>query len=617
MRLTIAGKSVLTVCLLICFSLALVGLYLERREREFLVKQVAARLEAQASLLAAETPESIVFGDAWARGAAARTKSRVTVIASDGRVLADSDEPSVQMDNHRQRPEVVEALRSGWGMSVRFSDTMNRDLVYVGRSVPTAVAGPLVLRLSVPLGEVSQGSGQFRRDFLGIAALSLVAASGIAVLWARGMARQLRRMVDFARGVPQGHVPDRLPAVSHDELADLATALNTMAADLQSTMARLEDESRRSRTIMESMGDGLLVLDGRGRVSLLNPAAERLFDIEQKAALGHTPLEVIRSHELDDLLKAAAEAESAVSAEIALVRPKRRVLAGTAVAMRDKHGTALGTVVALRDITQLKRLEEVRMEFVLNVSHELRTPLTAIRGYAETLLDGGLADRENAQKFLQIIHRHAERLGRLLNDLLELSDLELERTPLQRRPIMCADIARQGVALLAPQAEKKQITLDVAIPEDVPPVLVDRDRSVQVLVNLLDNAVKYTPQGGKVTVAARLVPTEEWRAGDKNAVATQQLSLPGASLPRQFVELSVTDTGIGIPEKDLPRLTERFYRVDKARSRELGGTGLGLAIVKHLVAALEGTLAIESKLGEGTRVRVLLPAAASAPPATP
>ncbi len=616
MRLTIASKTALTVCLLICFSLALVGLYLERREHESLVKQVAARLEAQASLLAAETPESVVFGDAWARGAAIRTNGRVTVIAPDGRVLADSEEPSAQMDNHRERPEVVEALRGGWGTAVRFSDTVNRHLVYVARSVPTTVRGALVLRLSVPLGEVSKGSGDFRRDFLGIAALSLLAASAIAVLWARSMARQLRRMIAFARGVSHGQMPDRLPATSRDELADLAIALNAMAADLHGTLERLEDEGRRSRTIMASMGEGLLVLDGRGRISLLNPAAERLFDRDHSAVLGHTPLEVIRSHELDDLLHAAAKTDGGVSAEITLVRPRRRTLAGTAVTMRDAHRMTLGTVVALRDITQLKRLEEVRMEFVLNVSHELRTPLTAIRGYAETLLDGGLADRENAQKFLEIIHRHAERLGRLLNDLLELSNLELERTPLQLRPVACADIARQGVALLAPQADKKQISLTIAIPEDIPPILVDRDRSVQVLVNLLDNAVKYTPHGGKVTVAARRVPAGEWKHSENDAGEPSPPRPASTPTAREFVELTVTDSGIGIPEKDLPRITERFYRVDKARSRELGGTGLGLAIVKHLVAAHNGALSIDSTMGEGTRVRLFLPAAPHLPTAS-
>jgi two-component system phosphate regulon sensor histidine kinase PhoR len=295
---------------------------------------------------------------------------------------------------------------------------------------------------------------------------------------------------------------------------------------------------------------------------------------------------------MDDLLKKAIHQEGGAGAEITLVHPRRRILAGTAVAMRDAQGIVQGTVLALRDITQLKRLEEMRMEFVLNVSHELRTPLTAIRGYAETLLDSGFADRENSQKFLEIIHRHSERLGRLLNDLLELSNIELEKTPLHLRPVPIPELARQTMTLLTSQAEKKRIQLSTAIPEELPPVLGDRDRLVQILVNLVDNAIKYTPEGGIVTVTARVAPAE-------------------AQGGRGAVELVVTDTGIGIPQKDLPRLTERFYRVDKARSRELGGTGLGLAIVKHLVAAHGGTLSIESKVGEGTQVRVALPAGPS------
>ena len=620
MRMTIGVKSILAVCLLITFSLTLVGLYLTKREREFVVEQTVARLEAQAALLATETPQSLVSGDAWAREVARRTKTRVTVIAADGRVVADSEEPSHQMENHRGRPEVAAALQTGSGHAVRFSRSVTRDLVYFALRVPTATGEPRLLRLSAPVGEVFQRSGQFRRTFVGIAAVSLLAALAIAVLWAQGTVRQLRRMVAFARGVSHGTMPDRLPVTSRDELGDLASALNAMAADLKTTLERLEAEGRRSRAIMESMGEGLLVLDERGKVALVNPAAERLLGIAQTAALGRSPLEVVRSHELDDLVKAAARTEGDSKAEITLVHPRRRVLAGTAVAMRDPQGVSQGTVLAIRDITQLKRLEEMRMEFVLNVSHELRTPLTAIRGYAETLLSEGLADPANAQKFLEIIHKHSERLGRLLNDLLELSNIELGRAALHLRPVPCAEAARQSAALLAPQAEKKGLQLITAIPEDVPPVLADRDRLVQILVNLIDNAVKYTPKGGKVTVAARRVEHSKGQVVDSASSEERDAATLMDKLtarPVDLVELSVTDTGVGIPEKDLPRLTERFYRVDKGRSRELGGTGLGLAIVKHLVAAQNGTLAIGSTLGEGTQVRVTLPAAAQAPAPLP
>jgi two-component system phosphate regulon sensor histidine kinase PhoR len=578
---------------LIAFSLTLAGVSLERRERAALVDQAVARLEAQASLLSPEVTTGISEGDAWARRVSTRAKARVTVIAADGRVVADSDEPSSQMENHADRPEVVAALAERSGHAVRFSRTVHRDLVYFAQVMPEVDGRRLVLRLAIPVGEVARGFGRFRRDFLAIAAISLAVAVGIALLWARRITLPLRQMAGFAKGVAQGELTQRLSVRSRDELGELAGALNAMAADLHGTLHRLEAEGQRIRAIMESMAEGLLVIDARGRISLVNPAAEVLLGLKKEVTLGQTPLEAVRSHELDDLLKAAARREGAISAEITLVYPHRRILAGTAVAMRDAAGALLGTVLAIRDVTQLKRLEEARMEFVVNVTHELRTPLTAIRGYAETLLDQGLEDRVEARKFLEVIHRHAERLGRLLNDLLDLSDIELERTPLAIQPVEVAEAARHAVATLHPQAEQKGIRLVAAIPHDLPPVLADRDRLVQILVNLVDNGVKYTPGGGTVTVRAR--PASD------SAIHN----------PQSTIAIEVEDTGIGIPEKDLPRLTERFYRVDKARSRELGGTGLGLAIVKHLVQAQHGALAIESEPGRGTRVRFTLPAASA------
>ena len=593
MRLTIAGKTVLTISLLIAFSLALVGLYLERRERTSVIAQTVARLEAQASLLSLEVGAGLAEGDAWARRVKARTGARVTLVASDGRVLADSDESSNRMENHARRPEVAAALAEESGHAMRFSATVGRDLLYFAQALPRSGGDRLILRLSVPVGQVAQGFSRFRRDFLAIAVISLVVASGIAILWTHGISRQLRQMVRFAQGVSRREMTTRLPIASRDEIGELAEALNAMAASLKETLHQLEDEGQRIRTIMQSMAEGLLVIDARGKISLVNPAGEALLGLREARALGQTPLEMIRSHELDDLLKAAGQREDAVAAEITLIYPRRRILAGTAATIRGAGGAVEGTVLALRDITRLKRLEEMRMEFVLNVSHELRTPLTAIRGYAETLLDGDLKDQEEARRFLEVINRHSERLARLLDDLLDLSNIELERVPLHIRPLTLPEVARQATAMVMPQVGQKSIRMENAIPADLPPVLADRDRLVQVLVNLLDNAVKYTPSGGSVTLRAAVLPAE----GDQG----------GPGQPR--VEIVVEDTGIGVPKRDLPRITERFYRVDKARSREMGGTGLGLAIVKHLVEAHAGTLAIESELGKGTLVRVILPVA--------
>jgi two-component system phosphate regulon sensor histidine kinase PhoR len=598
MRFGVATKAILPIAALIVFSLTLVGLYLERQQRAVVVAQVVGRLDAEASLLSREVPAALAEGDAWARGAEARAKARITLIASDGRVLADSQEPSIQMENHATRPEVAEALAKGSGHALRYSRTVKRDLLYFAQAIPQPDAGFVVLRLAVPIQEVILGFSRFRRDFLAGAVISLALTVGIAYLWARRITLPLRQMAGFAKSVAQGELHRRLPVRTRDELGELAGALNAMAADLDGTLRRLEAEGQRIRAIMESMAEGLLVIDARGHISLVNPAAEVLLGLKREAALGQTPLEAVRSHELDDLFEAAAKREDAAGAEITLTYPRRRILAGTAVAVRDATGALQGTVVALRDVTQLKRLEEARMEFVVNVSHELRTPLTAIRGYAETLLDQGLEDRAEARKFLEIIHRHAERLGRLLNELLDLSNIELERTPLSIRSVPVAEVIRHAAAMLLPQAEQKAIRLVNAVPDDLPPVLADRDRLVQILVNLIDNAVKYTPEGGTVTLHAR--PISDFGS---------QISDSAIRNPQSAIAIEVEDTGIGIPEKDLPRITERFYRVDKARSREMGGTGLGLAIVKHLVQAHGGTLVIESEVGRGTTVRFSLPAA--------
>jgi two-component system phosphate regulon sensor histidine kinase PhoR len=607
MRFGIATKAILPIAALIAFSLMLVGLYLEGVQQAVVVAQVVARLEAEASLMSRDVAAALLQGDAWAREAGGRAEARVTVIAPDGQVLADSEEPSRQMENHATRPEVATALAKGSGYALRFSSTAQRDLLYFAKVIPQHDAGFVVLRLAVPMQEVIQGFGRFRRDFLLGSVISLVLTVGIAYLWAHRITRPLRQMVGFARAVARGEMTRRLHVRSFDEMGELAGALNAMAADLDGTLHRLEAEGQRIRTIMESMAEGLLVIDAHGRISLVNPAAEILLGLKKETALGQTTLEAVRSHELDDLLKAAAQLGGGASAEITLTYPRRRILAGTAVAIRDADGGCQGTVLVLRDVTQLKKLEEVRMEFVMNVSHELRTPLTAIRGYAETLLEGGLEDREEFRKFVQIIHRHADRLGRLLNDLLDLSNIELERTPLSVRPVSMVDVTRQASAMLLPQAERKSIHLVTAVPDELPAVMADRDRLVQVLVNLIDNAVKYTPEGGKVTVTARKVNGSSGHLADPSRSGPLLAQQP-AHPPGDFIEIAVTDTGIGIPQKDLPRITERFYRVDKTRSRELGGTGLGLAIVKHLVQAHDGILAIESDLGKGTRVRVVLPA---------
>jgi two-component system phosphate regulon sensor histidine kinase PhoR len=329
--------------------------------------------------------------------------------------------------------------------------------------------------------------------------------------------------------------------------------------------------------------EGVIAIDRRGRILLMNRAARGIFDLRDVKVESRPLLEVIRHKELLDLVAScqSATAESQ-RREVELGPPVERIL--------EAHASSLalapsgqGILLVLHDITELRRLARVRTEFVANVSHELRTPLTSIRGYLETLLDGALDEPANARRFLDVAHTHAERLSRLVDDLLQLSDIETGKVVLRPGALQLHDMAADVIAIFEKQAAQKTLTLQNHVPVDLY-VQADWDRLTQILVNLVDNAVKYTPERGLIALGA-------------------------ARGVQGFVNVWVADTGIGIPSTDLPRITERFYRVDKARSRELGGTGLGLAIVKHLVQAHGGELWLESELGKGTTVHFTLPEA--------
>jgi two-component system phosphate regulon sensor histidine kinase PhoR len=382
----------------------------------------------------------------------------------------------------------------------------------------------------------------------------------------------------LAVGLLIGRRAARRAAEAREATARAALALRDRVATLEAGQAQVA-------AILDSMVEGVIALDGRGRVLLMNPGARAIFGVGgpgEAAVEGRPLLEVVRQKELLELVAAAPAGAGGerVQRELELGPPISRVLEAQAVplSLASEEG---GTLVVVHDVTGVRRLERVRTEFVANVSHELRTPLTAIRGYLETLLDGALEERKHARRFLEIAHTHAARLGRLVDDLLQLSNIETGKVVLVPVPLELHEVATSALAIFEAEAARKGVALANRVPGDLA-VRADRDRLSQILVNLVDNAVKFTPAGGQVTLdAARIAP--------------------------DAVEVRVADTGIGIPSTDLPRLTERFYRVDKARSRELGGTGLGLAIVKHLVQAHGGSLAIDSQLGQGATVRFTLP----------
>jgi len=355
-----------------------------------------------------------------------------------------------------------------------------------------------------------------------------------------------------------------------------------MVAAVREQLATLDAEQAKGRTILDGMVEGVIVLDARGRLLLVNPAARTILGVGADHVEGRPLLEVVRQKELADLAETTRLTSAVARAELELPPPVSRTVAAHAAPLAFAPGTS-GVLVVLHDVTELRRLERVRTEFVANVSHELRTPLTCIKGYLETLLDGAVEEPAHARRFLQVANVHAERLGRLVGDLLDLSNLESGRATLTLEVLDLSAMVEEVEGMFASRAAEQGLRLINAVPVDCR-VRADGDRLTQILVNLVDNALKFTETGGEVRVTA-----VQPRLG--------------------VVEVQVRDTGAGIPSTDLPRITERFYRVDRTRSRELGGTGLGLAIVKHLVHAHGGELWIESVLGQGSTVRFTLPRA--------
>jgi len=423
---------------------------------------------------------------------------------------------------------------------------------------------------------------------VGTVALSALAAAGAGALVARStvseLVRRLARMESFAHTLGAGSQPAYLAAELPDEVGRVEAALGEMAQSLVGAIGDLRVQRERLETILSGMVEGVLVTDRTGHVVLTNARAREILGVPADVDAKRRPLvELIREPAIGDLLRELGEGAAMASRDTALEAGDGPVLQVNAARLTGTDGELFGYVLVFHDVTELRHLEVVRRDFVANVSHEIRTPLTAIKGYAETLLGAAGEDRETARRFLAVINRHSERLGRLIDDLLTLSDLELGRSPLRLGAVAVGAAVDDVIQILGDAAARANVEVSAQIEPALRPIHADGDRLRQVLINLVDNAVKYTPAGGRVLVSAA-------SAGDG-------------------VELVVEDTGIGIPAQALPRLTERFFRVDKARSRELGGTGLGLAIVKHIVQGHGGTITIASSVGKGTTVRVRLKSA--------
>ncbi len=563
--------------------LLLVGPDLRRRS----VEHTRDTLLAEARLMARVVERPLAEGmsspdlDDLVDAAAREVRARVTIIAPDGRVLADSSLSGPELaavENHAQRPEVIAALRGETGSSVRHSATVDVDLLYV--AVPIRHEGRLmgISRVAFPLYGIEEQAQEVARS-VGLAlAVAFAVAVVLAVTLSTPLAGPLREMMESAHRFAAGDLSARTRISRRDEIGELARILDRSADQLQSRLNELAGERARTETILSAIDGGLLAVDHRGTVILANHSLRRSLDLPEP--LGRHYVEVIRHPEVGRALEGVLRTGRSHALEVR-IHHLRRIYALNAGPFPGQEGMPHGAVLTFQDVTERRRVDEVRRDFVANASHELRTPLTSIRGFVEALEDGGLEDGATARRFLEKIRVHADRMAALVSDLLELSRLESgERAPSWER-VAPEEVVEDVVGALATLASAKQI--EVATDVQAPPFETDRDRLRGVLENLLENALKYTGAGGHVRVSAR--------AEDGAAV------------------FDVADDGPGISAEHLPRIFERFYRVDKARSREMGGTGLGLSIVKHLAESLGGGVSVRSAPGQGSRFTVRLPLA--------
>jgi two-component system, OmpR family, phosphate regulon sensor histidine kinase PhoR len=550
------------------------GLLVDRvsAELEHLTRTTSELVELAPGELAQGSMQGVI--ERLGRG----TSARITLIAPDGRVLADSAVHASELaalDNHGDRPEVRLARSEGRGVVARYSDTVGAEMMYMALPFKRSDGSGFV-RVAMTLGTVDALITRMRWAISGAVLLGVVVAGGMGMFASHIASRSLLDLVGRARAMASGMRSSRMSEHVGDELSGLAVSFNRIADELDRTVRTLSEERDRSQAILDSLTDAVISLDAKACISEVNRSGLKLLG-RQRAPLGQPMLDVLRVPSLVEIVEHAQRGETAHE-EVVWHGSPRRTLLVTAAPQRSKGQC----VLVLRDVTELRRLESMRRDFVANVSHELRTPVSIISANVETLLAGAFKDPVRAHEFLSAVQRNAERLTRLVSDLLDLSRIEAGQRELSLSLMTAEEPIGAVIDLLETRAQERGLSLVVEVEDDLE-FAGEEHALEQVLVNLVDNAIKYTPSGGEIGLVAR--------AEGEHAV------------------FEVWDTGPGVPEGHRARLFERFYRVDPGRSRDMGGTGLGLSIVKHLVEAMRGQVGMRPREGGGSTFWVRLPRA--------
>ena len=506
--------------------------------------------------------------------------ARVTLVDAQGKVFADSEKDAALLENHFNRPEVQEARLRGQGKSIRFSQTIGVDTLYVAISMKSKSKIAGYVRLARPLHDVQSVIEKiYQSIFLGMM-IAVVIALIIALVFSYRLAAPIRAMERFTERLRQGEPSGTIILNTSDETKKLADNINYLVDELQSKIRQASEEKSKLMTAFTSMTEGVLILDAEDKIEFVNSALSNMIACQYGDINGKTLMEALRNVDLQKAFLKFRQTQATVFQEITLGSIDPVILSISISSVHNYPGEEK-TMVVFHDVTRLKKLEKIRVDFVANVTHEIKTPLTAIIGFLETIQTGATTSNEDVQKFIDISLKQAGRLNRLVEDLLVISKIELGEIKFHFEEVSIRDAFEGAIPLVEAKAGLKKINIQNNVQANLSCVWADRDRLAQVLVNILDNAVKFTPEDGRIFIDA----------GQKD----------------NYTVLTITDTGIGVPKEEVRRLGERFYRVDRSRSRDLGGTGLGLSIVKHLMLAHGGKMEIESQLGQGTKVSLYFP----------
>lgn len=573
--------------LLILISLIIVALYATDALKHLYLQRTRTDLESRGQLIsrilysdiASLNPDAV---NRQVETLARDLEIRITVILPDGTVIADSEENYRLMENHADRPEIREAYQGRIGSSSRFSATLNLEMLYVAVPVTSEDRLIAVMRTSMPASDLAETLHEIYRQIALTGILVVFIAGIVGFLYTYFLNKPIQAIKLGARRIGDGELDHRLYVTKPVELKNLADSMNKMADQLEERIDIITKQRNELEAILSSMVEAVLVVDTDERIIRMNHAMSRLIDVDLDKAIGKDIQTLFRNIGLQRFIRKTLDSSEPREEELLLVSKMECTVQAHGTLLRDAAENTIGGLIVLNDITRQKALEDIRRQFVANVSHELKTPITAIHGFVETLREGAIHDKRKAPEFLEIIMKHTDRLNRIIEDLLNLSRIERnsEKGEIPLKAAAVRQILREAITLCSGKAAEKNIEVSFQAESNLK-ASVNSPLLTQAMVNLIDNAIKYS--------------------AEKSPVAVQALQKGGR------LEISVKDNGIGIPESDIPRIFERFYRVDKARSRQMGGSGLGLSIVKHIVQAHGGTVSVTSESGKGSAFTLSFP----------